>query len=167
MSVRILSLLGGRGWQPHVRSGGLFLIVSEVQAGFFGDSGVVESMAAEFLALDFGACINETEFRWVEGQSPHFLCIAEADGVIHVRLEAFTALGLEFFELTEGFFHGPMEALFVDAEVDEGLGVVAEGAGGGHGGMDLGVWAIEIARRFEMTLGQHAVFDGTNAIDAP
>ena len=40
---------------------------------------------------------------------------------------------------------GASQALFVDAEVHEGFRIVAEGAGGGHGGMDFGGGAIEIA----------------------
>jgi len=44
----------------------------------------------------------------------------------------FAALGLEFSELTESFLHGPVQALFADAEVYESFGMVAEGTGGGR-----------------------------------
>jgi len=77
------------------------------------------------------------------------------------------AHGLEFLKLAEGFAHGAMQALFVEAEVDEVLGVLPEGAGGGEDGMNVGVLGVELAGAFEMRIGEHAVFDGSDAIDAP
>ena len=33
--------------------------------------------------------------------------------------------------------------------------------------MNIGVLRVEVAGSFEMRLGEHAVFDGTNPVDAP
>jgi hypothetical protein len=49
--------------------------------------------------------------------------------------------------------------LFVDAEVHEEFRVVAEGSGGGHGGMDFGSGAVEISCGFEVAHAEHSVFD--------
>jgi len=62
---------------------------------------------------------------------------------------------------------GASQALFVDAEVDEGFRVVTEGAGGRHGGMDFGAGAVEIPGGFEVAHTEHAVFDGPYTINAP
>src|SRR5579863_3165467 len=40
-------------------SGGHFFVLGEIEAGFFGDSSLKKAQAAAFLALDFGARINE------------------------------------------------------------------------------------------------------------
>ncbi len=67
--------------------------------------------------------MNEAIRGGVVGQAFHFLGFAQADGVVHLRLIACEALGLELVELAQGVFHGAVQPLFVDAEVDEVLGV--------------------------------------------
>jgi hypothetical protein len=69
------------------------------------------------------------------------------------------ARGLEFLQLAKGFQHGPMEALFIKAEVDEGFGVGLEGTGGSEDRVNLGVPGFEAASVFEVPLGEHAVLD--------
>ena len=104
---------------------------------------------------DFGARINEIGGSGVVRQ------------VFHFSLLALSAVCLELFELAESLIHRAVQPLFVDAEVHKSLRVRAEGPGGGHGGMDFGVVGLEIARGFEVTLGEHAVFNGTNTIYSP
>ena len=60
-----------------------------------------------------------------------------------------------------------MEALFVDGQVGERLGLVAKYVRGGEGGVDLGVIDIDVGSGFEMAEGEHAVFDGADAVEAP
>jgi hypothetical protein len=74
-------------------------------------------------------------------------------------LRSNAALGLEFFELAERIFHGPVQTLFADAEVHEGPGVVTEGFGGRHYGVNFGVLRVEIAGGFGMSQTEHAIFD--------
>jgi len=75
--------------------------------------------------------------------------------------------GLELLKLAQGFAHGTVQALFVETEVDEVLGALPKGAGGGEHGMNIGVLGVGVAGAFEVRLGKHAFFDGANAIDAP
>jgi hypothetical protein len=75
--------------------------------------------------------------------------------------------GLEFVELAEGFFEGALEALLVEGEVDEGVGVFAEFARGGEGGVDFGMVDVDVAGFFEVAEGEHAVFDGADSVQAP
>jgi hypothetical protein len=77
------------------------------------------------------------------------------------------ARGLEFLQLTEGFQHGPMEALFIEAEVDESLGVGLEGTGGQEDRVNVRVPGVEVAGVFEVPLGEHSVLNGADAVDAP
>jgi len=69
--------------------------------------------------------------------------------------------------VAKSFLHGPVQALFVDAEIHEGLRARAEGTGRSHGGVDFGVIGIEIARGFEVTHAEHAILDGADAVDPP
>jgi hypothetical protein len=98
-------------------------------------------------------------------QAFHLLRFEKADGVVHLRLLAFAAFGLELAELAEGLLRRPVQALFVDAEVHEGFRIVAEGAGSGHGGVDFRAVRIvvEISGGFEVAHAEHAVFDGADA----
>src|SRR6267378_202379 len=150
-------------------SGGLFfelseasLVFREIETGLLGDFRHVEAVAAVVFLGDFGGRINEAIWRGVVGQAFHFLGLVEADGVVHLGLVALAALGLEFFKLAESFLHGPMQTLFVDAQVDEVLGVGLEGSGGGEGGVDIGMLRVEVAGSFEVRFGEHAVFDGAD-----
>ncbi len=65
------------------------------------------------------------------------------------------------------FIERSLETLFVEAEVDEGFQVVAEDAGGGEGSVDLGMFCLDPACGFEMTEGEHGVFDRPGPVEAP
>ena len=69
--------------------------------------------------------------------------VADEDGGVEGGLPGGDAFGLEFLELAEGFLEGPLQTLFVEAEVDEGFGVLAEYACGGQGGEDFGMIGLE------------------------
>jgi hypothetical protein len=62
---------------------------------------------------------------------------------------------------------GASQALFVNAEVHERFRVVTEGLGGGESGVGFGMAGIEVARGFKIAHAEHAVFNRSDAVDAP
>ncbi len=77
------------------------------------------------------------------------------------------ALGLKRLKLLQRFVEGALQPLFVEAEVREGLGVVAKDARGGQGSVNLRVFCLDPAGFFDMTQREHRVFDGTHAVQTP
>jgi hypothetical protein len=162
--VTIISILG-KSAGDKITSG--TFVYREVEAGFFGQEVVLEAVAAGGFEGDFGARINEAIRRRIKRQTFHLPGLEKANGVVHFCFVLLAALGLELFELAEGLLHRTVQTLFIDAEIDEGFRVVAEGPGGGESGVNLGMAEIDVARGFEMAHAEHAVFDGPNAVDAP
>jgi hypothetical protein len=74
---------------------------------------------------------------------------------------------LELLKLVEGFQHVSIQPHFVEAEIGEFFRAGTEGSGGGERGMNIGMLGVEVACVFKMRVGEHAVFDGANAVDAP
>jgi hypothetical protein len=60
-----------------------------------------------------------------------------------------------------------VEALFLEAEVDEGFGVVTEDSRGGEDGVYLDVFGFDSAGFFGMAQREHGVFERAGAVQAP
>jgi len=75
----------------------------------------------------------------------HFQQIALGDGCVEFGLTVGFALGLEGFQFAQGSFERALEALLVEAQVEEGFVVVAEDSRGGEDGVDLDVFGIDFA----------------------
>src|SRR5580698_8749747 len=105
-------------------------VSGEIEVYPFSLYGVVQTLAAADFGVDLGIRKNEPIRLRIVGEASHFLGFAETDGPVHIQLAAFAAGGLEFFELTESVFDSAVQALLVDAEVQQGFGVFAEGLGG-------------------------------------
>ena len=59
------------------------------------------------------------------------------------------------------------DALFVDGEQGEFFRIAPEGAGGGHGGVDLGVQTFDFGIEGVMAEGEDVIFDGAGAVETP
>ena len=74
------------------------------------------------------------------------------------------ALGLHFAELFEGLQEAAGEALFVDGEVFERVGGVAQGFGEGEGGVGFGVAGLPEIAVFDVADGEEVVLSGGDAV---
>ena len=74
------------------------------------------------------------------------------------------ALGLHFTELFEGLQEAAGEALFVDGEVFEWVGGVAQGFGEGEGGVGFGMARLPKIPVFHVADGEEVVLGGGDAV---
>lgn len=91
----------------------------------------------------------------------------EVQGLFEFTRAGFEALGLEFTEEVEGLFELAGEALAVDAEIGEGLGLGFEGGGDGEGLLDLFWSLVERVRLADDAEGEEIVFKGADAVLPP
>jgi hypothetical protein len=77
------------------------------------------------------------------------------------------AFELDLFEKRHGFFELAMEALGVEAEARQGLGLRFEGRGDGEGLLDLFRSVGELGRDVDDAQGEEIVFECGDAVDAP
>jgi hypothetical protein len=61
-------------------------------------------------------------------------------------------------KLAKGFHHRPFQPQFVEAEIGEDLGLVAESSGVDERGMDIGVFGIEVAGSFRSARRRSACY---------
>jgi hypothetical protein len=146
-------------------------VIGNVVEEFFGVLGVGDAVLAVGFGFDFGGRKNELFGDWFGVLfvwfAFHFLEVALGYGGVELGLAGGSALGLEFLELSEGFFERTLQPLFVKTQVDEGFGVFAEDSGSGQGGVDLRMACVYVARGFEVTEREHAVFDRAGAVETP
>src|SRR6202012_2116306 len=109
-----------------------------------GGCGVCETELTARFGFDFGGRKNELSCdRYGFGLDVtvavfhfHLQEIALGYGGVEFCLPLGFALGLEGFEIAQGLIERALEALFVEAQVEEGFGVVAEDTRGGEDGVD-------------------------------
>jgi len=82
-------------------------------------------------------------------------------------LFSLAAFGLDFAELFEGPFELAGEAVLVHAQGGEGLGLLAEGFGGGQGGVHFRFGGVDAAGVRGHAEGEEVGFQGHDAVQTP
>src|ERR1700749_3687601 len=77
------------------------------------------------------------------------------------------AFGLKGLELLQRFLERALKALFIEADVGERLRLVTKHAACGQGGVNLGIFGVKVAGRFEVTESEDRVFDRADAVQTP
>ncbi len=93
--------------------------------------------------------------------------LATGYGCVEFGLALGFAFVLEGFEVAQGSFERALETLFLEAQVEEGSGVVAEDARGGEDGVDLDVFGFDFAGFFGVAEREHGVFGRACPVEAP
>jgi len=101
------------------------------------------------------------------GDIQHFVQVVQGYGGIEIGLAGGDAFG---FHLLQGFCGGCQDSitpLLVHGEIDEGLGMLEKDGGGGEGGVDFRMARVDLTFFPEVAEGQHAIFEGAHAVEAP
>jgi hypothetical protein len=143
----------------------------EFSGSVFGEIGGGRSFEAQFAVdggVDLGGRKNEPVFLWLILQASHFTEFQERGGLLHGGFLLGFAVGLEGLQHGEVLLNGPVDALLVKGEELELFGFQGEDAGGGEGGVDLGVTGLvvigqENAAVFVETKGEEVVLNGAGS----
>ena len=94
--------------------------------------------------------------------------MAEEAGVVQIFGAFGCPLGLELAQLLEVLLELPMDALFIEGEQFQVLGVVAHRLGGGDGGVGFGMFGVVVvAGAIEMAHGDDVVALGAGVVETP
>jgi hypothetical protein len=87
--------------------------------------------------------------------------------VVHFRFALGFARGLELLRQSEVLLQAAIDALLVEGQELDAFGFAGEGASGGQGGVDFGVFGVDVAGMFGEAEGEDVVFDGAGAVETP
>src|SRR6266852_3642192 len=91
----------------------------------------------------------------------------EQDGLAEFDLFLPAALLLELAKLLESPLELTREALTVNAQSGEGFGLLAQGFGDGEGGVDFGVFGIDMVGMLGEAQREEIVLQRGNAVESP
>jgi hypothetical protein len=132
-----------------------------------GDFGFEKAADTAGFCFDFFGRKNEAGCGGLVRLAQHFVHVLLGYGGVEGGLAGGCAFGFQVFEGLGCVREDAVKALFVHAEVDEGLGMLPICGCRSEDGVNFGMAGVDLSFGAVMAEGEHAVFEAAHAIEAP